>query len=78
MPRFSDVFVYEQSVQEADGGVTFMTCYLLKKVGPHAIQAKFHRIIFDVAGMVLFFVNRHPEDGRDRVEVFGPYPLTTE
>ena len=69
MPRFSDIFCFENSVSTEDNRIIFSTCYLLKSVGPHQIQKKFDSVTFDIAGMVLFLV--------DGEKVSGPFTLST-
>jgi len=70
MPRFSDIFVYETSALVSDRTMQFTNCYLLKKVATvHDALKRFDSVVFDVDGMVLFFMV-----GTDK---YGPYVLTT-
>jgi hypothetical protein len=69
MPRFADVFVWEGAQEVALEKIMYTECHLLKGVGDHRAGTKVDAIMFDIAGMVLFF-----SIGRDRS---GPYCLTT-
>lgn len=69
MPRFSDIFTYDQFEQLDTNRTCFKNCHLLKRVGTHDSHAKFDLIIFDLQGMFLFF--------EIDVKKFGPFPLTT-
>lgn len=68
MPRFSDVFSWD-TCQHGQEKYTFINCYLLKDVHQHKSLKKIDKIIFDVSGMFLFFI--------DQTNVYGPYSLTT-
>ena len=75
MPRFSDIFTYDHSDALDWNRVSFTDCYLLKQVGPHAAQTRFDGVVFDMAGMFLFFENH--KFGEELVR-YGPVHLTTQ
>lgn len=67
MPRFSDIFVYEDRYFQGNV-IIYKNCYLLKQLDKLDKNERVESIIFDVDGVLLMV--------QSKGDLVGPYCLT--